>query len=67
MKINPDVAKQLSTRQVSYLHAAERLVKAGARCVDDIESNLGYGVIDKSMLKDTFFDQPIKPKRRKKK
>lgn len=46
----------LDDYQIKYMKDAEKLVLSGrARDVEDIELELGYGVIDKPMLQDTFF------------
>lgn len=46
----------LTSDQLQYMKAAKNLVDSGkAKTVDDIEMALGYGIIDKPMLHDTFF------------
>jgi hypothetical protein len=43
--------------QIEYLISAERLVKAGrAHSVEEIESELGYGVVDAAVIRDTLLN-----------
>jgi hypothetical protein len=51
-----DSAPFATKEMYKYLQKAEKLVKSGkAKSVEDIEDKLGYGVVDKAILKDTFF------------
>ena len=46
----------IDKNQLEYMTKAKELVDSGkAQSVDDIEMDLGYGIMDKAVLRDTFF------------